>query len=164
MGNKKKKIPDREHTDSKKETAKAVTVGASEKVTPKVVESIFKEPVSWLLAQCDHSHPKWGLCSMPKESLVKFFNEIAVLERRASWGDLLKEKGGNSSNTRNHSIDLNAICKEARNRAKERGIIELTSLRLTAKKRLYGFFEGNRFCILWYDQEHKICESHKRHT
>lgn len=40
----------------------------------------------------------------------------------------------------------------------------ISRLRISGKKRLYGFREGHRFYVLWWDPEHEICPSHKRGT
>lgn len=41
---------------------------------------------------------------------------------------------------------------------------QLFSLRLTVRKRVWGIKEGNIFWILWWDPEHEVCKSHKKHT
>ncbi|MFH8892980.1 hypothetical protein [Streptomyces sp. NPDC017949] len=37
-------------------------------------------------------------------------------------------------------------------------------LRFQGKQRLYGFFDGNTFHVVWWDPEHQVYPSTKRKT
>lgn len=41
---------------------------------------------------------------------------------------------------------------------------EIVRLRITGEQRLYGFLEGQRFYALWWDPNHEIWPSKKKHT
>lgn len=41
---------------------------------------------------------------------------------------------------------------------------ELFSLRLSAKERVFGVLFGNVLKLLWYDPEHQVWPSPKKHT
>jgi hypothetical protein len=66
-----------------------------------------------------------------------------------------------------HSIAVDAIAKEARDRLAEirqEDIDEIFSLRVSGKQRIWGILDRNRLKILWWDPEHKVCPSHKKNT
>ncbi len=68
-----------------------------------------------------------------------------------------------------HQVAVADICKEGQNRLNELrrdDIDPLYSLRLDAKKRLWGVFDSSAgvLRILWWDPTHKVCPSPLRHT
>ena len=77
-----------------------------------------------------------------------------------TWTDILR--GGN-----NHQIKVNQICLEAQKRLAEirqDDIDDLYSFGLMGKPRLWGIRDGRIFKVLWWDPEHTICPSYKKHT
>jgi len=40
----------------------------------------------------------------------------------------------------------------------------LISLRLKGKVRIYGIKQGGHVVVLWWDPEHRVCPSQKKHT
>ncbi len=41
---------------------------------------------------------------------------------------------------------------------------ELFSLRIMVRQRIRGIKDGNILWLLWWDPEHEVCPSHKKHT
>lgn len=70
-------------------------------------------------------------------------------------------------NSGSHFIDTNIIIKEAQKRLVELNMDDLDqifSLRLEGRLRLFGKRIGNILQIMWFDFEHEICPSKKKHT
>ncbi len=66
-----------------------------------------------------------------------------------------------------HPIEVYKLIKVARDRLEELKLDdfdELYSLRLTGTQRLWGIRDRNVFRALWWDPEHEICPSPKKHT
>jgi len=68
--------------------------------------------------------------------------------------------------TGSHFIGYDDLCKDAQDRLQtlKRDVEQMFSLRLTGPKRIYGIRQGAILEILWWDPEHQICPSAKRHT
>jgi hypothetical protein len=76
-----------------------------------------------------------------------------------SWPDI---EGSDS-----HFVDVEQIIPEAQRRLSELKLDDfeqLFSLRIGSKPRLWGMRINNIFLALWWDPEHQICPSHKKHT
>ena len=68
---------------------------------------------------------------------------------------------------KNHTIKVGEIALQARNRLIEIGqddIDELVSLRLTGTARIWGIRDQNILKLLWWDPDHQVYQSHKKHT
>ena len=82
----------------------------------------------------------------------------------ALWREILV-----TDKRRNHASDVVTFCKSARDRLTELALDdrdELTSLRLAGKARVWGFFDAldGAFYVVWFDPNHKVCPSQKKHT
>ena len=68
---------------------------------------------------------------------------------------------------RNHAISCDSIIREAQRRLEDIGqddLDELFSIRLTGRQRIWGIRDGTIFRLLWWDRQHAICPSPKKHT
>ena len=68
---------------------------------------------------------------------------------------------------RNHSISIQSLSDLARKRLLHiqlDDIDEVFSLHIDGKKRLFGIRDRNIFKVLWWDREHTVCPSTKKHT
>lgn len=127
---------------------------------PKYVEdpdSYFSMHPSWNFSKSDLQNTKWTLYNSD------FFNEILpklILFEKRTWGDIVSDK------KHNHWIDTSKLIKEAQDRLIELKIFydSLFSLRLTGTIRLFGYIESGVYYIIWYDANHEICPSNKKHT
>lgn len=95
------------------------------------------------------------------EELLPRLREFETMK----WKEILKD------NKHNHFIDVNKLNPVAINRLNDMPIeaASLLSLRITGTHRVYGFFQGNHFHILWFDKNHGdnntcVCKSKKRNT
>ena len=67
----------------------------------------------------------------------------------------------------NHNISVDDLVKEAQDRLFEifsEQLDELTSLRLTGNQRVWGQINEGVMELIWWDSEHQICKSNKKHT
>ena len=89
-----------------------------------------------------------------QELLQKIFES-----QKLTWQDL--------RNNGSHFVDRRGLCSEAQKRLIQIGkedLDQLFSLRLTARKRIWGIKENNILWLLWWDPNHEVCPSHKKHT
>ncbi|HSX38101.1 MAG TPA: hypothetical protein VLE95_04640 [Chlamydiales bacterium] len=89
-----------------------------------------------------------------KELLQKIFKN-----QKLTWQDL--------RNNGSHFVNRSDLCPEAQKRLmqiKKDDLDQLFSLRITGRKRLWGIKEGNVLWLLWWDPEHTVCPSLKKHT
>ena len=73
-----------------------------------------------------------------------------------------------SGNQGSHSVEVAKLCKEARDRLSELKLDDINSLfsfRLTGKQRIWcQKISGEPMRVLWWDPEHKVYPSQKKHT
>lgn len=116
--------------------------------------------ICWHLRKLDIEHQSWGMLHVGiKHFLDEILCKMKDFETR-TWAEI---KGGKQ----NHSIAVDLIEPVAQKRLQELGLDDLDSvfsLRLTGTKRLFGIRTGRVFEVLWYDPEHEICPSLKKHT
>jgi hypothetical protein len=76
-----------------------------------------------------------------------------------TWSEILGQK--------HHSIAVSNIISSARRRLQELehdDVEELVSFRLSGTQRLWAIRLEHVSFLLWWDPNHEICPSHKRHT
>ena len=76
-----------------------------------------------------------------------------------TWGDILGRI--------HHTVAVRNIIKPAQKRLQELGYDdreELVSFHLTGRQRFWAMRSGNFSYLLWWDPDHAICPSHKKHT
>ena len=80
--------------------------------------------------------------------------------------EIISATGGKSNGTRSHFINVSDLEKEAQKRIDQLHlhIDQVLSLRLDARTRLFGVMDNGTMDILWYDPDHEICKSSKKHT
>lgn len=69
--------------------------------------------------------------------------------------------------TGSHGVPLHRLSKPAQQRLTELrqdDAAELFSLRITGKRRVWGILDEHVLRILWWDPEHQVCPSLKKHT
>lgn len=76
-----------------------------------------------------------------------------------TWSDI--ERAGS------HNVAIDKLSKPARDRLteiKQDDLDELFSLRLSGKERIWGIRDRSVLRLLWWDPEHAVCPSTKKHT
>lgn len=160
--------------------------GGATRKTPVATEdvnaSIFPKNPSWRFAKADVEHTEWSILDShddvvedPNDPtgtsyLYRFSKSIdrALLEglrarESTTWGVLLTQNGGRKGGTNSHNILMRDMAKEAQQRAAELDldVDGLMSMRLNGKHRVFGIMEEHVLNIIWFDRDHKICESKK---
>jgi hypothetical protein len=77
-----------------------------------------------------------------------------------TWGEIIRDR------ERNHPVAVEDMAPEAQRRIERLGldVDGLFRFRLDGQKRLWGIRDCAHFKIVWWDPEHKVCPSIRRHT
>ena len=108
----------------------------------------------------DHGGP-WNWRTLPAEKLHEILDKLAGWEGK-TWAQVIGEDSAHQ-----HSVPLAELIKPARDRLRELSLDDLDDLfrfRLGAMERLWGVPLDNVFYLLWWDPDHEVCPSKKRHT
>ena len=67
---------------------------------------------------------------------------------------------------RHHRIEIGLLSKAAQERLKQLEVRceEVMSFAVSGKKRMIGIRDGQACRLLWWDPEHQVCPSMKKHT
>lgn len=146
------------------ETPKHVP-GTAADPTPHVAER-----VRWTAREIDHGVSddetcdwSWHLTSQESTDLLKFLEELT----QKTWGEVQRETSGKHKKHHGHALD--SICQAAQDRLDSQGLTaqgeeELFRFRLSGTRRLWGFKTGSLFKIIWWDKDHRVYPTEKRHT
>lgn len=107
--------------------------------------------------QMDMEGP-WGWNRFDPMNMQDLFHKIFD-SQKLTW-QTLRENGS-------HLVQVNDLCTMAQKRLVELSkddYEELFSLRVTGRKRIWGIKDGSILWLLWWDPEHEVCPSHKKHT
>ena len=112
---------------------------------------------SWCFSRSDDSSERWSIMQITKNELLELKNRLSSYERM-TWAEIEGDE--------NHFIPIGSMIKDAQDRAYDIKIYQdsLFSLRISGRKRLFGFIQEGVFFIIWYDRNHEVCISHKKHT
>lgn len=113
--------------------------------------------VCWQFSLMDLSGPFSCMDICPDEWQV-------ILTKMRSWETMTWHE---IEGKRDHSISVESLSDIARKRLIDiqlDDIDEVFSLHIDGKKRLFGLRDRNIFKVLWWDREHKVCPSPKKHT
>ena len=122
-------------------------------------QEVKKRKVKWCFELFD-GEIDWHDDSHDEES----FREVAGLLKKYSprtWGQIEQDR------RRDHEVPINNLIRKAQNRAAELQIEDFGKLwrfRFDNLKRLWGIRDQHVFRILWWDPQHRICPSIKKHT
>ncbi len=149
--NKQTKIPSK--TNSSKKTVQLNNPDNYDKLYASWRFSKINLGCKWCLSQNDWKH--WELYVLPK---LRDFEKMTWSEIKS----IPKATGG----TKHHNIEITRLTKEAQSEMQNCNLIydEIFSLRLTGVQRIFGILEKGVLDIVWFDDKHEICPSHKKHT
>lgn len=141
----------------------------SKKIPKKFVEPIESKTPKANVFPSDHCQPEFKAEQMDKEGRWGWnsFQPIQIQEVLKKIFDSQKLTWQELRNNGSHFVDREDLCAEAQKRLiqiRKDDLDQLFSLRLTGSKRIWGIKEGNIFWLLWWDPNHEVCPSHKKHT
>lgn len=136
-------------------------VNPPDKKIPRGVDKAIQgelDLVGWHVRTIDRNGP-WGWEEINAPTVWNhIFSKMRDFETM-TWGEILGKN--------NHQISISEISPEAQRRLIEINqddIEDLVSLRVDAKKRIWGIRDRHICKILWWDPKHTVCPAKKRHT
>ncbi|MCK5717225.1 MAG: hypothetical protein KAH77_07020 [Thiomargarita sp.] len=118
-------------------------------------QSVDKKP-SWRFSTVDTGGKfAWPTGTQDELEIVKKLHSFDSMD----WSEIAGDK--------HHAIKIEHLSQEARHRLKEikqDDITEIFSFRLQGKSRIICIKDRNIAKLLWYDPEHQVCLSKKKHT
>ncbi len=120
----------------------------------------YDQSPTWSVSLVDFEGP-WGWARLELEDARQLRDRLKNLERM-KWREILVNDA-----TGSHRIAVNDLSTGAQRRLKELRLDdfdELLSLRVDGKKRAWGVRDGQVLRFLWWDPDHLVCPSTKRHT
>ncbi len=135
---------------------------ASAGKVPQAVEdgSFYARKPAWRIGQLELVDP-FGWHAVSRDDLDRIRQRLASFESM-TWSQILVD-----GEKQNHSVRVSDLQAYARRRLDELKILqdELISLRVTGKERIWGYpAGGGTLTVLWWDPEHQVCRSIKKHT
>lgn len=124
------------------------------------VNGNFRHSPVWQIQKIDFLHDKWGWSKISRKHFADMVKKLSDYETR-TWGEIINDQ------KRDHAIPIDQLHPEAQKRLKVLkmdDIDEIFRLRLDGKKRIFGVLDGFIFKILWWDPDHTVCLSPKKHT
>lgn len=113
----------------------------------------------WSFKRLDNTYNKWQITDA-KEILgaLKSFEGM-------TWQQIMNASGGKAEGhgSNSHFIPIADIAKEAQERLAFLNLDAedmIFSLRIGAKKRIWGMLRNRALEIIWYDENHEIYEKH----
>ncbi|MBF0131952.1 MAG: hypothetical protein HQL75_05125 [Magnetococcales bacterium] len=112
---------------------------------------------SWVISTLDMDGP-FGWNRLEKEVFDNIIRKLQNFESM-TWGEI--------EGRRHHSIGKDTLSRKAQKRLEEihmDDVDEVFSLAMGGIERIFGIRERNIFKILWWDPDHQVCPSSKKHT
>lgn len=117
----------------------------------------FAMKPAWRVSQLEMRDP-YGWHSLDAATLNYVRTKLSNFESMTIAEIFVKSK------KQNHSVSKRLLCNDAQKRLDELRLYDvdkLHSLRLEAKKRVWGILIENVIHLLWWDPEHAVCPSLK---
>lgn len=126
---------------------------------PRVAVPSFRgKPITWRFSAVDKNGPfAWT-------NLHDGHHHKSVIESLASLETMTEAELGQRGC---HFIETPKLSKEARDRLAEirlDDLDEVYSIRVTGKQRVFCVHREGTLDVLWFDPEHAVCPSEKKHT
>lgn len=123
------------------------------------MEQIQRRRFCWRVEDIDW-HGGWGWSSVNLEDLFRVVIPKLHDYETMTWAEMDGPSGS-------HSVEREQLCAEAQARLTQIGkdhIESLFSVRVTGERRVWGVKDVAILRILWWDPEHSVCPSLKKHT
>lgn len=145
----------------------------SEKTRPKIPKALLvptetKTPKAGALPS-DQCYPDFRAEQMDREGQWgwNYFDPFQLPEILEKIFEAQKLTWQGLRDNGSHLVDRTSLCSEAQKRLiqlQKEDLDQLFSLRLTGRKRIWGIKERNILWLLWWDPNHEVCPSPKKHT
>lgn len=115
------------------------------------------EKICWRFSTMDMEGP-FKFCFLCPKTWGKILSTLKEWDKK-TWAEIM--------NNRDHFIPVEDLCSEAQQRLidiKRDDIDGIYSLHINGKSRFIGIKDRYAFQVLWWDPDHKVCPSHKKHT
>ena len=148
---------------SKKQPKASIIPQFSDKtprISPSNIVNYDEETIAWLFSMID-LNGKWGWLNIDEDTLINIILPKIKSFEKMTWGEFTKRRSNH------HSLPVKNIIKEAQDRLIEielEDIETLFSFSISGEKRLWGIRDTVHCKILWWDQNHEIYPSEKKHT
>jgi hypothetical protein len=116
------------------------------------------KPIAWRFSSADRNG-KWAWSNL--DTPTKYKKVIEKLHEFENYN--INQLPSNGS----HPIEINSLSKDAQKRLKDiqqDDLDELYSFRIMGRERVWCIQSANIMKILWWDPNHEVCASHKKHT
>ena len=115
---------------------------------------------SWRISKMEMVDP-FGWHKLNSEQINYIREKLSYFESM-TWNQISID-----GKKQNHSVAIAQLSKETQKRLVEINIIdidELFSLRLSGRERIWGILDKGVLNLLWWDPNHRVCPSIKKHT
>jgi len=123
-------------------------------------DSYYQKRPAWRISRMEFCDP-FGWHILDAKSIDAIREKLANFETM-TWKEILLD-----AKKQNHTVSVGDLIKEAQDRLLEifsEQLDELTCLHLTGKERVWGKIDEGVMELLWWDPEHQVCPSYKKHT
>lgn len=143
------------------------------KVTKKQEKRTVKNRITY-----DDMVPAWMFDKIDRNGDFRFdinredFDSKEIMAKMISysgmtWSKIIRQTH-DDSRSKHHYLKINDLSKFAQDRLRTLGLEEdsdqIFSFAFNNKLRIIGLRERDKFHVLWYDPNHNVCPSFKRHT
>lgn len=126
----------------------------------------------------DNEHPVWSFDNIDRDGKFAFdversdFQHKEVIRKIIDYSSMtwseIKRQTHDDGKSKHHFIVRDKLSKEANDRFSNKRLEEdsdsIFSFALQNKLRIVGIRRGKVFHVLWYDPNHEVCPSKKKHT
>ncbi|MFM2315355.1 MAG: hypothetical protein RLZZ04_4633 [Cyanobacteriota bacterium] len=131
--------------------------------TPRIAsdpDSFNKKNPAWRISKIQFVDP-FGWHNLDFKQIDYIRTKLSDFETM-TWNQIFVE-----AKKQNHSVYIDQLSTEARNRLDTldiNDIDQLWSLKLSGRQRVWGILDQGVFDLLWWDPQHLVCRSNKKHT
>lgn len=115
---------------------------------------------AWRISKIEMVDP-FGWHNLNAQEIKNIQTKLSDFESM-TWNEISIE-----GKKQNHSVTIDQLSTKAKKRLEEKNINdidELFSLRLSGTQRVWGILEQGILNLLWWDSNHQVCPSNKKHT
>jgi hypothetical protein len=101
----------------------------------------------------------WCWRTIDGDGLVEVLGKLKSFESM-TWEEI-------DGPTGSHGVEVGKLSRDAQERLvriHQDDVDQLFSLRISGRRRVWGIMDEHVFRVLWWDPEHQVCPSAKKHT